>query len=227
MMFLTVAGPAAMVAPGPWKHPATHNRSRIAAGGKHRAGPVGRAAGQCLHVDVVGKQKAVEPELPPNQRTDHGGRNAGRAQRIDIVEDDVRHHRTGQRLKRTEWHEIARFQVGAGRVDVRRLVMAVDDRAPVPWQVLDHRKKPPGEDAPRQRPGEQRDQFGIVAEGPVADRVRRPRRQHVRDRNAVHGDAQGAQFRCKDATQQKRRPVPRLAVAQGQIADGARGRQAL
>jgi len=33
-MFLTVAGPAAMVAPGPWKHPATHNRSRIAAGGK-------------------------------------------------------------------------------------------------------------------------------------------------------------------------------------------------
>ena len=111
----------------------------VEAGGEERAGAALEGAAERLHRQIVADEEAFEADGAADDRIDDDRRGRRRALRINCGVDEMGRHRHRQVAKRDKRCKIA-FERTAGSLDNRQFEVAVDPRAAMAGDVLDHRR---------------------------------------------------------------------------------------
>ena len=196
----------------------------VAAGGERGAAALGDRAGQGIHRDVIAHQQALESDKPANHLAHHCDRSGGRCDGVDARKYNMCGHAERQAGKRLKGRKIGRFQGGPVGIDHRQFVVAVGGRPAMPRQVLEHRQDPAGHEPLRDRPGDGCDLAGLGSIGAVADHRVAAGYRHIRQRQAIHIDADALEV-GRDQVAGKPsggEPCGRLAVVERAIARARR-----
>ena len=95
-----------------------------------------------MHLQVVAEQEAVKADFTANNVIDHYRRHGCAARIVIRLDHEMPGHTHQAVVQRLERRKIRGLQVPFGRSNFRQIVMAVDKRAAMARQMLDHWQRP-------------------------------------------------------------------------------------